>query len=101
MLHTIIKVPEEFTLHEAPMFQSYGIEFVGGDAWEEVDNRLSALAIRATDRGHKMELVLTTGVFGSPQCEPNLRSKLSSFAEQGTVTFLHGPLTYNYARGPF
>lgn len=101
MLHTITKVPEELTLHEEPMSQCYGIEYLDGDAWEEMGDCLRALAIRAVKRGHKLELVLTTGMFGSPKCEPDLRSKLSSFTEQGTIKFLHGPATYSYAKAPF
>jgi hypothetical protein len=104
MLHTITKVPEELTLHEAPMFQSYGIEYVSG-AWEEVDACLDALATKAIGQGHELKFVLTTGVFGSAGFEFKFRSRLPLFTEKGTLTFLTNPPTphpnYSYARGPF
>ncbi|KAF9653753.1 hypothetical protein BDM02DRAFT_3257798 [Thelephora ganbajun] len=101
MLHTITKVPEELTLHEAPMFQSYGIEFVRGDVWGEIDACLTALAIKAVEQGQELKFVLTTGLFSTSQCEPSLRSRLSSFAEKGTFTVSRSPPTYSYAKGPF
>jgi hypothetical protein len=101
MLHTITKVPEELTLHEAPMFQSYGIEYVGGDAWEEIDACLTALAIKAAEQGRELKFVLTTGAFGSTQYRSQFRSKLLSFTEQGSFTILPSSLIFSYARGPF
>jgi len=101
MLHTITKVPEVLTLHEAPVFQSYGIEFLHNDAWDEVDACLEALAIKAVEQGHELKFVLTTGVFGTAQCERKFRPRLLSFAEKGTFVVLRSPPTYSYARGPF
>ena len=104
MLRTITKVPEELTLHEAPMFQSYGIEYVS-EAWGEVDACLDALATKAMGQGHELKFVLTTGVFSSARFESKLRSRLSSFTEKGALTILNNPPTphpnHSYARGPF
>lgn len=101
MLHTITKAPEELTLHEAPMFQSYGIEFLRGDAWKEVDTCLEALAIKAEEQGHELNFVLTTGVFGAAQCGLEFLSRLPSFTGKGNSSVFHSPPTYSYARGPF
>jgi len=101
MLHTITSTPEELTLHEAPMFRSNGIEYASGDAWEEMNACLGTLAIKAVERGHKLKLILTMGVFGGLQSEHKLRSKLSSFIERGTFTVLPSSLTYSWARAPF
>ena len=101
MLYTITKAPEELTLHEAPVFQSYGIEFLHGDAWREVDACLGALAIKAVEQGHGLKFVLTTGVFGAARSGPEFLSRLPSFTGKGTIAVLHSPPTYSYARGPF
>ena len=101
VLYTIAKVPEELTLHEIPMYQSYGIDYVGSDAWEELDVCLTALAMKAAEQGHGLELVLTTAIFSTAHSEHKLRSRLSSFAEVGTLTVPRSPPTYSYARGPF
>ena len=100
-LHTLAKVPEELTLHEAPMFPSEGIEYVSGDTWGEIDTCLGALAVKAAEQGHGLEFVLTMGAFGGAQREPMFRSKLPMFTQQGTLTVLPGRLTYSHSRGPF
>lgn len=101
MLYTITKVPEELTLHETPMSPSYGIDYVCGDAWEEVDTCLAALAMKAMEQGHKLKFVLTTARFSTARPEQNIRSRLSSFAKIGTLTVSHSPPTYSYAKGHF
>ena len=101
MLYTITTVPEELTLHETPMWQSYGIDYVSGDAWGEMDDCLTALAMRAAGQGHKLTFVLTTARFSVTHSEHKFWSRLSSFAEVGTLTVRRGPPTYNYAKGPF
>ena len=101
MLHTIVNVPEELTIHEARMRHSHGIGLASDGGWEEVDACLGALAIRAAERGHKLKLSLTMGVFRSPRSRPKFRSKLASFTKRGTFTVLPSSLTYSSARGPF
>lgn len=101
MLRTITKVPEELTLHEGPIFQSYGIEFLCGDVWKEIDACLAALAIKAVEQGHILRLVLTTGVFGAPRSGFEFLSRIPSFTGEGTSAVFHSPPTYSYARGPF
>ena len=101
MLHTITKVPEEFTLHEAPVFQSYGVEFLRSYAWGEIDACLEALATKAIEQGHELKLVVTTGVFGAAWSELDLLPRLPSFIGKGTFAVFHSPPTYSYARGPF
>jgi len=101
MLYTITKAPEELTLHETPMAQSYGIDYVCGDAWGEVDACLTALAMKAVGQGHELKFSLTTAVFSAAHSEHKFRSRLSSFADIGTLTVSRSPPTYSYARGPF
>ena len=101
MLHTITRVPEELTLHEVPMSQSYGIEFLRGNAWREVDACLETLAIKAMEQGHGLKFVLTTGVFGAAWSELEFMSRLPSFTKKGTYAVLRSPPTYSYAKGPF
>lgn len=103
ILHTINKAPEELTLHEAPMFQSYGIDFLRGEAWGEVDACLETLATKAVEQGHQLKFVLTTGVFGAGRGGPEFLSRLPSFAKKGTYAVFHSPPspTYSYVRGPF
>lgn len=101
MLYTIAKVPEELTLHETPMYQSYGIEYVYGDVWEEMDACLTALATKAAEQGHKLRLSFTTGLFSTPHSEDKFRSRLVSFVENGTFSVLHSPAAYSHAKGPF
>lgn len=101
MLRTIVKVPEEFSLHEAPMYQCYGIDYVLGDAWGQVDECLTALATKAVEQGHELKLVLTTAIFSTGHSEDKCRSRLPSFAEIGTLTVLRSLPTYSYAKGPF
>ena len=101
MLYTITKVPEELTLHETPMNPSYGIEHVPGDAWGEVDAHLTALAMKAMEQGHGLELILTTAMFSTPHPEQKFSSRLSSFAEKGTLTVSRSSPAYSYAKGPF
>lgn len=101
ILHTIAKAPKELTLHEAPMFDSYGIEFLRNDVWGEIDICLEALAIKAAEQGHELKFVLTTGMFSTGVREPQFRSRLSSFIEKGTFTIPRIPPTYSYTMGPF
>jgi hypothetical protein len=101
VLYTLTKVPEELELHETPMYQSYGIDYVSGDAWGEVDACLTALALKAAEQGHKLKFVLTTGRFSTTHSEHKFCSSLSSFAEVGTLTVAHSLPTYSYAKGPF
>jgi len=101
VLHTIVNVPEEITIHEARMYHSHGIGLASGDGWEEVDACMEAFAIKAVERGHKLKLVLTTALFHSPRSEPGFLSKLPSFTERGTFTLFPSLLTHSYARGPF
>jgi len=98
ILHTIVNVPEELTIHEARMRNCYGIGLSG---WEEVETCLEALAIKAAERGHRLRLVLTMGVFRSPRSEPKFPLKLNSFTERGTFTVLPSSLTHSSARAPF
>lgn len=102
VLSTITKVPEELALHETPMCQSYGIDYVFGDAWGEVlDTCLTSLAVKAVEQGHELKFVLTTAMFSTAHSEHKFRSRLSSFAEIGILTVLRSPPTYSYAKGPF
>jgi len=101
MLHTITDAPEELIIHEAAMFQSYGIGFLRGDAWGEVDACLEALAVRAVEQGYELKFVLTTGVFGAARSGIEFMSRLPSFTEKGTFAVFRSPPTYSYARGPF
>jgi len=101
MLHTIVNVPEELTIHEVRICHSHGIGLASGGGWEEADACLGALAIKAVERGHKLKLVLTTGVVRNPRSEPKFLSKLISFTERGTFTVLPSPPTYSSARAPF
>lgn len=101
ILHTISKAPEELTLHEAPMFQSYGIDFSRGDTWGEVDACLETLATKAVEQGHQLQFVLTTGVFGAGRGGLEFRSRLPSFTKRGTYAVFRSPPTYSHARGPF
>ena len=101
MLRTIINVPEELTIHEARMYHSHGIGFANGCGWEEVDVCLGALAIKAVERGYRLKLVLTMGVFHSPRSEPKFQSELTSFNERGTFAILPNSLSYSSAREPF
>ena len=101
ILHTITKAPEELTLHEAPMFQSYGVEFLRNDAWGEVDACLEALTAQAVEQGHKLKFVLTTGAFGAAGSEIEFLSRLPLLTGKGTFAVFHSPPTYSYARGPF
>ena len=102
MLHTITKVPEELALHETPMSQSYGIEYVCNDAWEEVDDYLTALATRALEQDYELKVVVTMGLFSTAHSEPKLQSRLSSFAEKGVLTVSHSRSpSYSYGKAPF
>lgn len=101
MLYTITRVPEELTLHETPMWQSYGIDYVSGDAWEEMDACLTALAMRAAEQGRRLTFVLTTARFSVTHSEHKFWSRLSSFAKVGTLKVSRRPPNYNYAKGPF
>lgn len=101
MLYTITKVPEELTLHETPMNPTYGIEYVCGDAWEEVDACLTTLATTAMEQGHELKLILTTALFSTPHSELKFPSKLSSFIKKGALTVSRSSPTYSYAKGPF
>jgi hypothetical protein len=100
-LYTITKVPEELTLHETPMYPSYGIEYVSGDPWGEMDACLTALAVKAMEQGHKLKFILTMGLFSTLHSEHKFPSRLSSFTEKGTLAVSHGQSTYSYAKGPF
>jgi len=101
ILRTITNTPEEFTLHEAPMFQSHGIEYARDDEWEGIDACLGALAIKVVERGHILKMFLTMGAFSSPHSSLKLRSKLPSFTEHGTFTVLPSSVTDSRSRGPF
>lgn len=101
MLSTVTKVPEELTLHETPMCQSYGIDYVCGDAWGEVDACLTTLAMRAVEQGHGLKFILTTAIFSTAHPEHKFLSRLPSFVELGTLTVSRSPPTYSYAKGPF
>lgn len=101
MLYTITTVPEEITLHETPMYQCHGIEYLSTDGWREMDAHLTELAMKAAEQGRRLKFILTTSMFSAAHSEHKLRSRLPSFVEKGTLTILRSHPTYNYARGPF
>ena len=101
MLCTITTIPEEITLHETPMYQCYGIEYLPTDGWGEMDARLTELAMKAVEQGRRLKFVLTTSMFSAAHSEHKLRSRLPSFVEKGTLILSRSHPTYNYAKGPF
>lgn len=101
MLNTITRAPEEFTLHETRMYQSYGVDYVRGDAWQEVDACLTTLAMKAVEQGHELRVAITTRLFTNAHSEQKLQSRLSLFAEIGTLAISRTPPTFSHAKGPF
>ena len=100
ILHTITKIPEELTLHEASIFQPYGGESLRDDAWRGLDVCLEALAIKAMEQDHELKFVLTMGMF-SARSGSEFWPRLPSFIKKGTFVALHTQPTYSHTRGPF